>query len=95
MATLPIQKVARSASFRVFALIGALVIAPAPIAGASVLVDPAPAHVTSFQNVNDPDQVDPAPLIQDPPEVQGPSNPGQKTLSPQHRRSRHRAPTST
>jgi hypothetical protein len=94
MAKLPIEKVARSASFRAFALIGALLIAPAPIAGASVLADPAPAHVTSFQNVNDPNE-DPAPLIQNPPEVQGPSNPSQNTLGPQHRRSRHRAPTST
>jgi hypothetical protein len=95
MAKVPSKKVARGASFRVFALIGAVLIWPAPIAGASVdAADAAPVHVATFQDSNDPD-LDPAPLIQDPPEVQGPSSPGQKTLSPQHRRSRHRAPTST
>jgi hypothetical protein len=95
MAKLPTKKVAWSASFRVFALIGAVLIGPAPIAGASVdAADAASVHVATFEDSNDPDQ-DPSPLIQDPPEVQGPSSPGQKTLAPQHRRSHHRAPTST
>jgi hypothetical protein len=87
MATLPVQKVARSASFAVFALIGVGLIGPTPIAVADVS---APAHVVSFDDPQDPD-----PLVQDPPELQSPSNPGQKTLGPTHRRSRHRAPTST
>jgi hypothetical protein len=66
----------------------------APIADTGVLLaDRAPA-VTHLDDSNDPEQ-DPEPLIQDPPEVQSPSVPGQKTLTPQHRRSRHRAPTST
>jgi hypothetical protein len=90
MAMLPLRKVVQTATFVVSALIGAGLIVPAPIAVAGL----APAPRTSFLNVNDPNQ-DPDPLVQDPPEVQGPSNPGQKTLGPTHRRSRHRAPTST
>jgi hypothetical protein len=99
MAKLPIPTVAQCASFAAFALLGAVAIGAAPIAETSVPVADR-AGVTSLQDVdhfsdsNDPDE-DPAPLIQDPPQVQGPSNPGQKTLTPQHRRSRHRAPTST
>lgn len=98
MATLPTKKVARNAAFGVFTLLGAALIGSAQIAGASVPVAAsASAHSVSVQNVKDfqdPD-IDPAPLIQDPPGVQGPSNPGQKTLTPQRHRSRHRAPTST
>jgi hypothetical protein len=99
MAQLPIPKVAQRASVAAFALLAAVAIGAAPIAEMSDSVADR-AGVTSLQDVdhfsdsNDPDE-DPAPLIQDPPEVQGPVNPGQKTLSPQHRRSRHRAPTST
>jgi hypothetical protein len=73
----------------VFALFGAVLIGPAPIAVASVSgADAAPAHVVLF---DDPDP-NPAPLIHDPPEVHNPVNPGQKTLNPSQHRSHHRAP---
>lgn len=92
MAELPSSNVALGATFGVFALFGAVLIGPAPIAVASVpIVDSTPANVAIFHDVHDPDP-DPAPLIQDPPEVQGPSNAGQKTLTPQHHKSHHRAP---
>ena len=92
MATLPAVRVARIATFGVFALFGAVLIGPASIAEASVPgVDSGSAHVASFLNLNDPDP-NPAPLIHDPPEVQSPSNPGQKALTPHHYRSTHRAP---
>jgi hypothetical protein len=92
MAKLPAVRVAHSATFGVFALFGAVLIGPAPIAVASVPgADAVSAHVATFMNVNDPDP-NPAPLIHDPPEVQSPSNPGQKTLTPRHYRSTHRAP---
>jgi hypothetical protein len=98
MAKLPTKMVARTAACGVFTLLGAALIGSASIAEAGVPVaDSSSAHPASFQDfkdVQDPD-LEPAPLIQDPPGVQGPSNPGQKTLTPQHRRSRHRAPTST
>jgi hypothetical protein len=81
--------------FGVFALFGAVLIGSAPIVVASVPVaDSTPADVATFMNfrdVQDPDP-DPAPLIHDPPEMQSPSNPGQKTLTPQHHKSHHRAP---
>jgi hypothetical protein len=78
--------------FGVFALFGVVLVGPAPIAEASVPVaDCTPAHVATYNDVQDPDP-DPAPLIHDPPEVQSPSNPGQKTLTPQHHKSHHRAP---
>jgi hypothetical protein len=95
MATLPAVRVAHTATFGVFALFGAVLIGTAPIAEASVSgANSASAHVASFmkfQDVQDPDP-NPAPLIHDPPEVQSPSNPGQKTLTPHHYRSTHRAP---
>lgn len=90
MAKLPSKEVAQTAALGVFALTGAVLIGAAPVAGVIAL---GTAHIVLFTDVNDPD---PAPLIQDPPEVQGPANPGQKTLAPsQHHRSHHRAPTST
>jgi len=95
MAKLPAKRIARNATFGVFALFGAVLFGPAPIAEASVPVaDSASAHVTSVQDVQgiqDPDS-DPAPMIQDPSDIQDPAKPGQKTLTPQHHRSHHRAP---
>jgi hypothetical protein len=95
MAKLPTVRVARNATFGVFALFGVVLIGPASIAVASVPgADSASAHVATFMNfqdVQDPDP-NPAPLIHDPPEVQNPTNPGQKTLAPRHYRSTHRAP---
>jgi hypothetical protein len=95
MAELPSSKVALGATIGVFALFGAVLSGPAPIAEASVpIADSASAHVATFQDVHDvqdPDP-DPAPLIQDPPGVHAPANPGQKTLSPSQHRSHHRAP---
>jgi hypothetical protein len=92
MAKLPTKRIARSATFGVFALFGAVLFGPAPIAEASVPVaDSASAHIASLQDVQDPD-IDPAPLIQDPPGVHTPTKPGQKTLTPSQHRSHHRAP---
>jgi hypothetical protein len=92
MAKLPSYKVARTATFGVFALFGGVLIGSAPIAMASVPgADAASVHVASFQDVQDPDP-NPAPLIQDPPGVHSPTNPGQKTLTPSQHRSHHRAP---
>jgi hypothetical protein len=92
MATLPAVRVALRATFGVFTLFGAVLVGTAPIAEASVSgANSGSAHVASFMNLNDPDP-NPAPMIHDPPEVQSPSNPGQKTLTPRHYRSTHRAP---
>lgn len=95
MATMPALRVAYGAIFGVCALVGFVLAGPAPFVQASVpAAVAAPAHVALFHDVQDPD-LDPAPLIQDPPEVHSPPNPGQKTLTPQHHKSHHRAPTST
>jgi hypothetical protein len=94
MARLPVAKVAHTATFGVFALFGAVLVGPAPIAETSVpLADSGSAHVASFQDVQDPDP-NPAPPIQDPSEPE-PANPGQTTVPSHHHRSHHRAPTST
>jgi hypothetical protein len=95
MATLPAVRVALRATFGVFALFGAVLVGTAPIAEASVSgANSGSAHVASFVNlkdIQDPDP-NPAPMIHDPPEVQSPSNPGQKAPTPRHYRSTHRAP---
>ena len=97
---LPSHTVAQHARWAALAVLLAVGVGSASIADTGVLLaNRAPAGITSAQAVahvdsNDPDR-DPEPLIQDPPEVQSPPSPGQKTLTPQHRRSRHRAPTST
>jgi hypothetical protein len=75
-------------------LLVAVGVGSAPVAATGVLLAVRPPAITHVDDSNDPDQ-DPPPFNQDPPEAQGPSTPGQKTLTPQHRRSRHRAPTST
>ncbi|MGA9493444.1 MAG: hypothetical protein WBV80_24795 [Mycobacterium sp.] len=89
MATMPALRVACGATFGVCALVGAVLAGPAQFVRASVPT--AVGALSHDASSLDPD-ADPAPLIQDPPEVHGPSNPGQKTLTPQHHKSHHRAP---
>jgi hypothetical protein len=95
MPTLPAYTVAQRAGCAALALLVAVGVGSAPVADTGVVLAVRPPAVTHVDDSNDPDQ-DPPPFNnQDPPEAQGPSTPGQKTLTPQHRRSHHRVPTST